>query len=472
MSTIAIGNQQRAKYLDWITLSIYFSLLIIGWLMVYTVTDSDDESFSIFNPQNPAGKQLIFVGVALLMMFALSVIDWKFWRTFSYIIFLFSLLLLILVLIFGSNIKGATAWFTFMGFSFQPVEIAKFGTALALSNYLSNRTFDLNDGKEFLRVLGFIVAPVFLIMLQPDAGSALVFLSFFILFYREGLSSVVYIVGGILIAVFIGALLFDLYVVISLLLLSAILIMMLTRDNRIYWMVGFSILAISNFIAYIEELEVFMLIIDVLVLGIMSFLVSQRGEGRMVLTILPSLVICGGLAFGANYTFDNILAPHQQDRINVWLHPEKCDPRGSLYNLLQSKMAIGSGGFSGKGFKQGTLTKLNYVPEQSTDFIFCTIGEEHGFIGSITIIGLFVALLIRLVIIAERQRLLFVRHYAYCVAGIIFIHFFINMGMTMGLLPVIGIPLPFLSYGGSSLLGFTLMLGVLLKLDTTRTIGN
>lgn len=462
----------RAKFLDWITLSIYFCLLFIGWLMVYTVSYSEDESFSIWTITNPAGKQLMFVGLSLLLMFSLSVIEWKFWRTFSYIIYLFSLTLLVLVLIFGSNIKGATAWFTFMGFSFQPVEIAKFGTALALSNYLSNQSVNLNNRKEFLKVLGFLVMPIILVMLQPDAGSALVFLSFFILFYREGLSPVIYIVGGILVAVFIGALLFDLFLVIAALMLIAIFILLLTRENRTYWMVGFVILVVSNGIAYVEDLQILAIVVNSLLLGSMSFLVSQRGEGRMVLSVLPSLAVCVALAFAANFTFDHVLAPHQQDRINVWLHPEKCDPRGSLYNLLQSKMAIGSGGFAGKGFGQGNLTKLNYVPEQSTDFIFCAIGEEYGFIGSLTIIGLFLGLMIRIVIIAERQRLIFVRHYAYCIAGIIFIHFFINMGMTMGLVPVIGIPLPFLSSGGSSLLGFTLMLGVLLKLDTTRTIGN
>jgi rod shape determining protein RodA len=180
------------------------------------------------------------------------------------------------------------------------------------------------------------------------------------------------------------------------------------------------------------------------------------------------LIIGSGLAFFANYTFDNILAPHQQDRINVWLHPEKCDPQGSLYNLVQSKMAISSGGMSGKGYLQGTLTKLNYVPEQSTDFIFCTVGEEHGFIGVTVVVALFLALFYRLVLMAERQRLHLVRNYIYCILGILFFHFFINIGMTMGLVPIIGIPLPFMSYGGSSLLGFGLMMSVLIKLDQTR----
>jgi rod shape determining protein RodA len=465
------ATQQRSKYLDWVTLSLYLSLLVIGWLMVFTVSYTDTD-FDLFDISKLAGKQLMFSGLSLLLMFAVSVIDWKFWRTFSYIIYFFSLILLVLVLFLGSNIKGATAWFTFMGFSFQPVEVAKFGTALAIANYLSNRSIDLNQTKEFLKVISFLLAPISLIMLQPDAGSALVFLSFFILFYREGLSPVIYIVGALLAAVFVGALLFNLLAVISSLMMMAIFVMMLNRNHRNYWFIGFAMLFVANIISWIEGLEWVAVGINAVFLSVLIFLSGQKGEARMIVTVVPSLLICVFLAFVANFTFENILAPHQQERINVWLHPEKCDPRGSLYNLLQSKMAIGSGGLTGKGFMQGTLTKLNYVPEQSTDFIFCTIGEEHGFIGSLVIIGLYLGLLFRLIFIAERQRLTFVRNYAYAIAGILFVHFFINIGMTMGLVPVIGIPLPFLSYGGSSLLGFTLMLSVLLKLDTTRTIGN
>lgn len=463
-----LGAKTREKPMDWLLFIIYIILLFIGWLMIYTVGYKDDSDFSIFDIDYAPGRQLLFVGLSLLLFFITTIIDWKFWRSFSYFIYLFSLILLVAVLIFGTTIKGATAWFTFMGFSFQPVEIAKFGTALAISNYLSSGSIELNNTRDFSRVLIFLLLPLGLIILQPDAGSALIFFSFFILFYREGLTPVVYIIGTVLFIVFIGALLFEITGFLITLILAAILLMILTKNNKTYWLIGLTILTISNYLAYIEGLMMYAIIADVVILLILSFIIWQRGESRLVMTTLPSLMLCVGLAYGANFAFNNVLASHQQDRINVWLNPDKCDPRGSLYNLLQSKMAIGSGGFAGKGFKQGTLTKLNYVPEQSTDFIFCTIGEEYGFIGSATIIILFLLMLIRIVTIAERQRLPFVRHYAYCVGGIIFFHFFINIGMTMGLVPVIGIPLPFLSYGGSSLLGFTLLLGVLLKLDTTR----
>lgn len=462
------GASVREKSMDWILLTIYLVLLFIGWLMVYTVGYRDDPDFSVFNIDYAPGRQLLFVGLSLLLFFIIAIIDWKFWRSFSYFIYLFALVLLGGVLIFGATIKGATAWYTFMGFSFQPVEIAKFGTALALSNYLSSGSINLNNTKEFSRVLAFLLLPVGLIMLQPDAGSALIFISFFILFFREGLSPVVYIIGAVLFSVFIGALLFDITAFLTALVLTVIFLMILTKRHKTYWLIGFVVLVVSNVLAYIEDLMLYAIILDTLALLAISFMIWQRGESRLVMTTLPSLMLCVGLAYAADFTFNKVMLPHQQDRINVWLHPDKCDPRGSLYNLLQSKMAIGSGGFSGKGFKQGTLTKLNYVPEQTTDFIFCTIGEEYGFIGSAAIIILFMGMLFRIVVIAERQRLLFVRHYAYCVAGIVFFHFFINIGMTMGLVPVIGIPLPFLSYGGSSLLGFTLLLGVLLKLDTTR----
>lgn len=465
---LAKGNNTRTGNIDWITFSLYLSLILIGWLMIYAVGYNEKEPTSITDLSTSAGRQMMWVGVSLFIMFSVYVIDWKFWRTFSYSIYGVSIVLLVLVLFLGSNIKGATAWFSIGGFSFQPAEIAKFGTSLALSNYMSAKSFRLAGSKNFFNIFLLLGIPVGLILWQPDAGSALVFLSFFILLYREGLSTVYYIIGGFLAAVFIGALLFDTLPIIMGLILLCILGLILTKEKKTYWLIAFSMLVILNIVAGIEDLYLLATIVDLVLFIAIALLVSQRGEARLVMILTPALIVGSSLAFMANFAFNNFLAPHQQDRINVWLHPDKCDPRGSLYNLLQSKMAIGSGGIAGKGFLEGNLTKLNYVPEQSTDFIFCTIGEEHGFIGVIIIIGLFVALLIRLVIIAERQRLHFVRNYAYCIAGIIFVHFFINIGMTMGLLPIIGIPLPFVSYGGSSIIGFTIMLAVLLKLDITR----
>jgi rod shape determining protein RodA len=453
---------------DTITIALWFSLMIIGWFMIFAVGYNEKNPASLLDLGTSAGKQLMFIGITLLLFFAVQIIEWKFWRTFSYLIYAISLLLLVLVLFVGDNIKGATAWFSFMGFSFQPAELAKFGTSLAISNYSSAKAFKLGGRVNNINIAGLLLSPVFLILLQPDAGSALVFLSFLILLFREGLSPVYFFIGTFLAGVFIGALLFNTSVIIMLLFLMAIAGIITSKQDKLYWFTGLGMLLITNIIAVIESMELYAILLDFALFSLLAFSVWRRGEVRLMLVLLPSLAIGSGLAFFANYAFDHVLAPHQQDRINVWLHPEKCDPQGSLYNLVQSKMAISSGGLEGKGYLQGTLTKLNYVPEQSTDFIFCTVGEEHGFIGTIVVIGLYLALFYRLVLMAERQRLHFVRNYIYCILGILFFHFFINIGMTMGLVPIIGIPLPFMSYGGSSLLGFGLMMSVLIKLDTTR----
>lgn len=461
-------RNRLAGQADTITIALWFSLMIIGWFMIFAVGYNEKNPTSLFDLGTSAGKQLMFIGITLLLFFAVQIIEWKFWRTFSYLIYAFSIFLLILVLFVGDNIKGATAWFSFMGFSFQPAELAKFGTSLAISNYSSAKAFKLGGKVNNINIAGLLLSPVFLILLQPDAGSALVFLSFLILLFREGLSPVYFFIGTFLAGVFIGALLFNTSVIIMLLFLMAIAGIISSKEDKLYWFTGLGMLFITNIIAVIESLELYAIFLDLALFSLLAFSAWRKGEVRMMLILLPSLAIGSGLAFFANYTFDNVLAPHQQDRINVWLHPEKCDPQGSLYNLVQSKMAISSGGLQGKGYLQGTLTKLNYVPEQSTDFIFCTVGEEHGFIGTIVVVGLYLALFYRLVLMAERQRLHFVRNYIYCILGILFFHFFINIGMTMGLVPIIGIPLPFMSYGGSSLLGFGLMMSVLIKLDTTR----
>jgi rod shape determining protein RodA len=458
--------------IDKITVALSLSLMLIGWFMIYAVGYNDKNPESIFNINSQAGKQLMFIGLTILLFFAVQIIEWKFWRTFSYLIYALSIVLLILVLFLGSNIKGATAWFSVMGFSFQPAEIAKFGTSLAISNFASAKSFRLSGRKTGWIIAGLLLSPVILIMLQPDAGSALVFLSFLLLLYREGLSPIYFFIGAFLFAVFIGALLFNTPIIIMALFLMAIVALLTTKAEKVYWFTGFGMLMITNAIAIVEDLVIYAVILNALIFIFISISAWLRGEVRMILILLPSLVVGSALAFFSNYTFNNILAPHQQDRINVWLHPEKCDPQGSLYNLVQSKMAISSGGIEGKGYLQGTLTKLNYVPEQSTDFIFCTIGEEQGFFGVLFVIGLYMFLFVRLVILAERQRLHFVRNYIYCILGIMFFHFFINIGMTMGLVPIIGIPLPFMSYGGSSLLGFGLMMSVLIKLDTTRFGGS
>jgi rod shape determining protein RodA len=464
--TVAKTGTQR-KSIDWITFSLYLSLVLIGWLMIFAVEYKGEDS-SVFSLSDPIGKQTIWVGLAFVLLLVILNIDWKFWRNFAYPIYGIALILLISVLIFGVSINGARSWFSFFGFSLQPAEIAKFATCLAIASYLSGPTSKLRSTKDILIAISLFAAPMVLTLIQPDPGSALVFLSFFILLYREGLSPVPYVLGLSAVAIFILALLFDPLTVTIILSVVSLTILVQKFEYHVYWNLSMLLLLIASIVSISQDLKVQILIVNGILLLFFLFLQVTKGRIQISALVLTGFLLYSGLSFGTDYVFRKLLEPHQQDRINVWLHPEKCDPQGPLYNVLLSQMAIGSGGVSGKGYLQGTLTKLNYVPEQSTDFIFCTVGEEQGFIGSLAIIALFVLLMIRMVILAERQRLNFFRQFIYGVVGILFFHFTVNIGMTMGLLPIIGIPLPFISAGGSSLLGFTLMIGVILKFDSQR----
>jgi rod shape determining protein RodA len=463
-----LGKLGSTRSLDWPLLSIYIGMVALGWLMIYAVTLPEVEKLGFL--RSAAGKQMIWMFISFFALAIIYSIDWKFWQIFAYLIYGVSLVSLVGVLIFGQNIKGATSWFAFGGFSIQPSEFAKFGTALAVSAYLGTFKISLKHFSHQLTAFALILAPPALILLQPDMGSAIVFASFMIAFYREGLSPIYYWSIGLLGASLLLGLVFD-PVYLSLMLGLVCLGIVLNQQRHAkYWLSGVLLLGLGAFFAIRKEVVA----ASVLSLGVSVgfFVVSvyhwARKGPRLVLPIGVALMVCVGISFASNYAFNHFLKPHQKDRINVWLNPEECDPRGSLYNLMQSKMAISSGGFWGKGIFEGKMTKLNYVPEQSTDFIFCTVGEEHGFVGSFVIIALFTALLLRLTIIAERQRTAFSRVYAYCLAGIFFIHFLVNIGMTMGLVPIIGIPLPFISKGGSALLSFSIMVGVLLKLDRHR----
>lgn len=457
------------RNIDLITFSIYLGLVAIGWLMVYTVGYGEgypDDIFKYLTTQS--GKQTIWMGISFVVFAIIMLLDWKFWSTFAYPIYAVGLFLLVAVLFFGSQKNGATAWFSFGGFSFQPSELAKFGTTLAVSSFLSYYSTSLKQLKSQIIAFGLILTPMILILLQPDAGSALVFLSFFILFYREGLSPTLYLVGGFCGLLLILGLIIPTQQISFVLLALAVCILFFQFKPLSYWMVG--AIALVGGAYYVATVNQWLIALGGLALSfaIAAWFVNKMRKARLVWLLSAALIVGSGIAFVANYAFNSVLKPHQQDRIKVWLKPEECSEKGSLYNVTQSKMAISSGGFEGKGFLNGTMTRLNYVPEQSTDFIFCTIGEEQGFVGTFGVIILFLLLLIRLTILAERQRSTFSRHYAYCLAGILFIHFFVNIGMTMGLLPIIGIPLPFISKGGSSLLGFTTMLAVMLKLDSHR----
>lgn len=405
--------------IDWPTILIYIGLMLIGWISIYAAV-YQEESSSIFDVSESYGKQLIWIVTALLIAGTILLIDIKFFPAFAYVIYAISMLALIAVLFKGAVIAGSKSWFQIGGFALQPAEFAKYAAALGLARVMSSASFNLRTLKGKAQAFGIIGLPAALILLQNDTGSALVFSSFLIAFYREGLSGSVLILGAAMAVLVLATLLFgELSIIIACIVIAAIALLFIKRyTGNILKIAGMLILAI----AFIHTVE---------------------------------------------YSFENVLQQHQKSRINVLLGKE-IDLKGVGYNLHQSKIAIGSGGFAGKGFLQGTQTKYSFVPEQSTDFIFCTVGEEWGFIGSVSLISLYILLLIRLIRLAERQRSDFSRIYGYGVASVLFFHFTINIGMTIGLVPVIGIPLPFISYGGSSLWAFTIMLFTFIKQDANR----
>jgi len=368
--------------IDWLTFCLFLGLAVIGWMMIFSVSYEEYLQVGMSGfLSTSAGKQAIWLGICGLVFAFIMLFDHKFWQTFAYPLYGLSVLLLILVLIFGTNIKGATSWFSFGGFSLQPSELAKVVTCLGVSAFLSTYSTDLRQPKAQLTALGLIALPVLLIMLQPDAGSALVFTSFLIVYFREGLNPVYYVVGivgaTLLILGFIyppGQIIFG-----SILACTAILSYYFGKNLRNYSWIAITLLGIAAYNLSGLGYENYLLGGAVLFFTAAGIIAYQQRNGRMAMLMASFLIIGSGLTFASNYAFNYVLKPHQQDRINVWLQPEKCDERGSLYNLTQSKAAIGSGGLEGKGFLNGTMTKLNYVPEQSTDFIFCTIGEEQGF---------------------------------------------------------------------------------------------
>lgn len=454
--------------IDWLTASLYLALVVIGWLMIYAVGYNDELTNSPFDLSTNAGKQALFIGISFVMILVCLLIDSNFWQTFGFLVFGLCILSLVAVLFFGVTIKGATSWFRLGGFSIQPSEFAKFGTAIALSTYLSRYNINMDNLRSVALAIGMIFLPMVLILFQPDAGSALVFFGFFIVLFRAGLNAMIYVLGITAATLLILGFVFNPWWIVIALLIIANTIFLFNFKRRWQWgLVLLSGTILSVFLTYLDNVLPAALI-QVLLFLVSAYSAYQNRKPRLAVQLIGILFVGTLIAFSANYFFNNVLEPHQQDRLNVWLQPSKCDPKGALYNVLQSKMSIGSGGLQGKGFLQGTLTKLNYVPEQDTDFIFCTIGEEQGFIGVVGIVGLYLVLLLRIINIGERQRTAFSRYYAYSVASVLFVHVIVNIGMTMGLVPIIGIPLPFISSGGSSILGFSIMIGVLLKLDGVR----
>lgn len=464
-------NSNIMSRLDWVTVMLWLVMMIMGWLNIYAAVYNENHT-SIFDLSQRYGKQLMFIIAALVLAVFVMVTDNKLWFFFAWFIYGFFMLLLILVLVLGKEVNGARAWFDFGAFGLQPSEFAKFATGLALASYLNSQR-QMYNTRTMVSATAIILSPALLIAVQPDMGSVITFFAFFVVLYREGMSIWVFITAILAVVLFLLTLILgNLPVAIALLVVAAIAL--IVTSGYIVTLKAAGVMAVAAGIAfltgrYVLELElVLVIVLSVVLAGIVYAWYIYRQKMKSQAIIYAFLL--GGLLylFTVDYAFHNVLQPHQQTRINIMLGTE-ADPFGEGYNLNQSLISIGSGGFAGKGYLNGTQTKFKFVPEQSTDFIFCTVGEEWGFVGSTVVIGLFVWLLLRLLMMAERQRSTFVRAYGYGVFGLFLVHFFVNIGMTIGVMPVIGIPLPFFSYGGSSLWGFTILLFIFLRLDAGRT---
>ncbi len=413
-------SEVQINRVDWIAVSIYFALVTIGWFNIYAVVYDSQVEKSIFDFSISSGKQLVWIGTAIGLITLIMVADYRFFEKLSLVIYLIFLLILIITPIFGKEVNGQILSIGIGEFRIQPGEFAKFATALALAKVMERPTFDLSKRNYQAIAFGVLLIPIILILLQPDTGTAMVYFSLLIMFYREGLPQWYYGLG-------IGSV--------------GITLLALGVDNNLY-----------------------LAAIIILVVGGLIYLGKKSWQRILAF----SLIGIGLIAY--IYSLDFVvsqLPPHQQNRVMVLFNPD-LDPLGVGWNVTQSKIAIGSGGFFGKGYLEGTQTKFDFVPEQDTDFIFCTLGEEFGWIGSLVVIGLFAGLLYRLVIMAERQKTRFSRIYGYGVISILLFHFVVNISMTVGLFPVVGIPLPFFSYGGSSLWSFTVLLFIFIKLDSSR----
>jgi len=412
-------SRSSSANIDWITIFLYAVLVMLGWFSIFSASSGDDV-ISIFDQSERYGKQLLWIGLSIVLAIIIIIIDAKFFSQFAFGFYIMLMLVLIGVLLFGKTVAGSKSWLQIGSIAVQPAEFAKFATSLAIAKYLSTLNVDMRNLKTRVISIGILALPAMLILLQNDTGSALVYFSFILVFFREGMSGSIIVLGVVMAILFVLTLLF----------------------GEIYMLTAMA------------------------ALFIIAWLVSKKLRKRFKISI-ALFALSAAFVFSVNYGYENVLAHHHKKRINVLLGIEN-DIHGAGYNVNQSKIAIGSGGLSGKGFREGMLTRNNFVPEQDTDFIFCTVGEEWGFMGSSVVILLFVALLMRLIFMAERQRSSFSRIYGYGVASILFFHFAINLGMTIGLAPVIGIPLPFFSYGGSSLWAFTILLFIFIKQDADR----
>jgi len=412
-------NQRVESSIDWITILLYTVLVIMGWMTIYSASLPIEET-SLFDLSQIYGRQMLFIGLTIPIIFIILFTDAKLFERFSFVFYGIGIILLLGLFAFGKTIKGQTNWYQFGGFGFQPSEFVKTATALLLAKYLSYSQINLKFFKHQLIGLAIMGLPIFLILLQPDAGSAMIFISLIFVLNREGLPSWYFISG---------------------------------------------ILAIVIFFLSLVIAPIYLIFI-VLVIMIAHYVLNRKITRNPVVYGLVYLVIVA-FSFSVSFVYNNVLEAHQKDRINV-LIGDDVDMKKEGYNLDQSMIAIGSGGFFGKGYLEGTQTKGGFVPEQHTDYIFTTVGEEWGFIGSTFVIALFVVLFLRIIYLAENQKTKFSRIYGYCVATYLFMHFFVNIAMLIKLFPTIGVPLPFFSYGGSSLWAFTILLFIFIKLDANK----
>lgn len=463
--------------IDYWTVLIYVVLVIMGWVSIYAAVYNDDHR-SIFDLSQRYGVQLLWIGVSFITALSILLIDSRYYHLLSYQAYWLGVAVMVGVMLFGTEVNGARAWISVGSFRVQPVEFMKIVTALALAKYMSAYNFNIRDRRSLFKVGIIIFLPVMLILLQNDTGSALVFAAFFIILYREGFGKALYLLFAFFVVLAIASFFIEPLGLLVVILLSMILMeALLSRNWRAA--VRYTALVVGVFVV-VELLRAFMgwqsnpYVSILWSVGLTVPFVLHYFNVSRSRSVLPSLglfIAAVGFTFFVDYAFDNILQSHQQDRV-LDLLGLKSDPQGTGYNAMQSKIAIGSGGVWGKGFLQGTQTRFSFVPEQSTDFIFCTVGEEWGFVGSMVVISLFIILILRLMKMGERQNEPFARIYCYSVAAIIFMHFFINIAMAIGIFPVVGIPLPFFSYGGSSLLAFTILVFIAIRLDSTQIEGS
>ncbi|HEX2921017.1 MAG TPA: rod shape-determining protein RodA [Bacteroidales bacterium] len=459
---------------DKFSILLFLILVFLGWLNIYAAV-YNEEANDIFDFSQRYGKQFIWIVAAMLIAIFVLLIDIRFYFFFSWIIYGAVVIMLLVVLVVAEAIYGARSWFEIGGLGIQPSEFAKFATALALAAYLNSKRQELTKLRVFIPALAIILLPTVLILLQPDMGSALVFFSLIFVLFREGMSPYIFVSGLLAILLFLMTLLIGGTILsLALVTVGILLLWIIARKWKLF-MTGTLVMTISIAVLYLLDKFVIKsfgsemaIIAGVILSGIIFTPFFLKKKAPQLLVVYFFLV--GSLLFinSVDYGFNHLLKPHQKERVEILLG-SNTDLHGTGYNLNQSLISIGSGGLTGKGFLQGTQTKFKFVPKQSSDFIFCTVGEEWGFIGSLVVILIYVTLFLRLIFLAERQRSAFSRIYGYGVVSVLFFHFFINIGMAIGIVPTIGIPLPFLSYGGSSLWGFTILLFIFLRLDASRS---